>query len=73
MAILIPLILLINHPLELLNPFIGDGIAHLADSLDHIFSQKIPHLWVAFFLLFFFITAFAIIAVAARPSNIHEI
>lgn len=73
MTILIPLILLFNHPLELLNSVVGNGIAHLADPLDHIFSQYIAHLWVAFFLLLYVIVVFAIVAGWAWPSYVYEI
>jgi hypothetical protein len=70
MTILIPFFLLLNHPLELLSAIRGDGIAHLADSLDHIFGQHIANFWVARLIGLF---VFAISAVIARPGYIREI
>jgi hypothetical protein len=70
MAILVPFILLLNHPLELLYPVGGNGIAHVANSLDHIFSQYIAHFWVAF--LFFLIVIFTIFAIGSWPGYIDE-
>ena len=70
MTILISLVLLINHPLELLYPTGGDGIAHFADSFDHIFSQYVANFRVAWLIGFF---VFAIIAVISWPGYIHEI
>jgi hypothetical protein len=70
MTILISLILLINHPLKFLYPIFGNGIAHLADSLDHIFGQYVTDFWVALF--FFLIVVFAILAVVTWPGYIHE-
>lgn len=70
MAIRIPLLLLLNHPLELRDPICSNRIAHLADSPDHLFRQYIANFGVAWLIGLF---VFAVVAVGAWPGYIHEI
>lgn len=76
MTVLVSFILLFDHPFELLDPVRGDGIAHLTDSLNHIYGQYIAYFRVAFFFLiaiFGIFLIFLIFAAMSWPGYIHEV